>query len=232
MEESTATAAATTSGSLVDSIGPTINSLAIFFQEGGFFMWIILFIFVIGLGIALERFSKLIFKYDIDGSSFMNEIQRYILSNDIQGAIRICSGTEAALPRVLKGALKRASSSLNQVQNAIDATALEVIPKLEKRLNYMQLIASISTLLGLLGTIQGLIQSFAAVSVADPAQKGELLSLGISKAMNTTYLGLISAIVLMVLHTYFSSRAEKIISEIDEFSVKIMDLIGTKKDQN
>ena len=103
----------------------------------------------------------------------------------------------------LKSGLKRASSSSEQIQNAIDATALEVIPKVELRLNYLQMIANISTLFGLLGTIQGLIQSFSAVASADPAQKAELLATGISKAMNTTFLGLLAAISIMMLHTFF-----------------------------
>jgi biopolymer transport protein ExbB len=208
----------------------TINTIAAFFQSGGIFMWILLFIWAVGIAISLERFFKLSFKFDVDGSSFMNELQRYILSNDIQGAIRVCSGSVAALPRVLKSGLKRSSSSADQIQNAIDATALEVIPKVELRLNYLQLIANIATLFGLLGTIQGLIQSFGAVAAADPAQKAELLALGISKAMNTTFLGLVVAISIMMVHAFLSSKSEKIINEIDEFSVKLMDLLTTKKE--
>lgn len=205
------------------------NTTAAFIQEGGIFMYIILMVWAVGLGIAFERFRKLSYQYHVDGPSFMNELQRFILSNDIQGAIRICSGSKAALPKVLKSGLKRANQDQNQIQNAIDATALEVIPKVESRLGYLQLIANISTLLGLLGTIQGLIQSFSAVAQADPAQKAELLTLGISKAMNTTFLGLICAISIMVIHAVLSSKAEKIVGEIDEFSVKLMDMIGTKK---
>lgn len=206
------------------------NTIADFIQSGGVFMWVILIIWAIGIAISLERFMKLSFKFDVDGSSFMNELQRYILSNDIQGAIRVCSGSMAALPRVLKSGLKRASKSSEQIQNAIDATALEVIPKLELRLNYLQMIANISTLFGLLGTIQGLIQSFSAVAAADPAQKAELLATGISKAMNTTFLGLLAAISIMMLHTFLSSKSEKIINQIDEFSVKLLDLLGTKNE--
>lgn len=206
----------------------TINSAAAFMQEGGAFMWFILFVFCVGIAITLERWSKLR-KLHVDGPSFMNELQRFILSNDIQGAIRICSGSKAVLPKVLKSGLKRANQGQEQIQNAVDATSLEVIPKIETRLNYLQLIANISTLIGLLGTIQGLIQSFSAVATADPAQKAELLTLGISKAMNTTFLGLVSAIIIMTAHTILSSKADKIISEIDEFSVKLMDMIGTKK---
>ncbi len=213
------------------AVTTSMNGIAQFIQDGGVFMWVILLIWSIGLAIAIERFSKLSFKLDVDGPSFMNELQRYILSNDIQGAIRVCSGSVAALPRVLKSGLKRSSQNPAQVQNAIDATALEIIPKVELRLNYLQLIANVSTLLGLLGTIQGLIQSFAAVASADPSQKQELLALGIAKAMNTTFLGLLSAISIMLLHGFLSAKSEKIINEIDEFSVKLMDLLGTKQEK-
>jgi biopolymer transport protein ExbB len=205
-----------------------ISDFAAFIQGGGVFMYVILAVWGIGIAIALERFKKLSRNYDVDGPSFMNEIQRYVLSNDIQGAIRVCSGSIAALPKVLKSGLKRANQGTDQIQNAIDATALEVVPKIELRLNYLQLVANISTLLGLLGTIQGLIITFGAVADVDPAQKAQLLAAGISKAMNTTALGLLSAITIMVIHAVLSSKADKIINEIDEFSVKLLDLLGTK----
>lgn len=206
-----------------------MNTIAEFMQSGGIFMWVILIIWAFGIAIAIERIFKLK-KLDVDGSSFMNELQRYILSNDIQGAIRVCSGSIAALPRVLKSGLKRANSKESQMQNAIDATALEVIPKVELRLNYLQLIANIATLFGLLGTIQGLIVSFSALETADPAQKAQVLAAGISKAMNTTFLGLLVAITIMMVHTFLQSKSDKIVNEIDEFSVKLLDLLGTKKE--
>ncbi len=204
------------------------NSVAAFFKDGGFFMGVILLIWAVGVAISFERFTKLAFRFDVDGSSFMNELQRHILSNDIQGAIRVCSGSKAFLPKVLKSGLKRANQDESQIQNAIDATALEVIPKVELRLNYLQLIANISTLFGLLGTILGLMGAFGAVAAADPAQKAELLAKGISKAMNTTFLGLLSAITIMMMHSFLAAKSEKIINEIDEYSVKLMDILGTK----
>lgn len=202
---------------------------ASFIVEGGAFMYVILAVWAFAIAVAFERFKKLSYTYDVDGPSFMNELQRYILSNDIQGAIRVCSGSAAALPKVLKSGLKRANQNPEQVQNAIDATALEMIPKVETRLGYLQLAANLSTLFGLLGTIQGLIQSFAAVAAADPAQKAEVLAKGIAVAMNTTALGLFSAITIMMIHAFLAAKAEKIVSEIDEFSVKLIDLLGTKK---
>lgn len=200
-----------------------------FIVEGGFFMYVILAVWAFATAVAFERFKKLSYTYDVDGPSFMNELQRYILSNDIQGAIRVCSGSNAALPKVLKSGLKRANQSPEQVQNAIDATALEVIPKIEMRLGYLALAANLSTLFGLLGTIQGLIMSFAAVAAADPTQKSEVLARGIAVAMNTTALGLGAAITIMMIHAFLQAKSEKIISEIDEFSVKLQDLLGTKK---
>jgi biopolymer transport protein ExbB len=200
-----------------------------FVSEGGFFMYVILVVWTFAIAVAMERFKKLSFTFDVDGPSFMNELQRYILSNDIQGAIRVCSGSNAALPKVLKSGLKRANQSPEQVQNAIDATALEVIPKIELRLSYLQLAANLSTLIGLLGTIQGLIQSFSAVSAADPTQKAEVLARGIAVAMNTTAMGLLSAITIMMIHAFLHAKSEKIVNEIDEFSVKLQDLLGTKK---
>jgi biopolymer transport protein ExbB/TolQ len=95
-------------------------------------------------------------------------------------------------------------------------------------MNYMALCANISTLLGLLGTIAGLIQSFAAVASADPSSKAKLLALGISKAMNTTAFGLIAAISLMVIHSVLTSKGEKIVADIDEQSLKLVDLLAAK----
>jgi biopolymer transport protein ExbB/TolQ len=206
-----------------------INQIAGFIQSGGVFMGVILVVWGVGIAIAIERYRKLAKGFDVDGPSFMNEIQRYVLSNDIQGAIRVCSGTAAALPKVLKNGLKRANQGTEQIQNALDATALEVVPKVEMRLNYLQLIANILTLFGLLGTIQGLMGSFAALDSVDPAQKSEFLAKGISTAMNTTFLGLITAISIMVIHALLTSKSDKIINEIDEFSVKLLDLLGTKE---
>jgi biopolymer transport protein ExbB len=219
-----------TTGTVVEP--GVMEQIADFYIDGGVFMHVILFAWIVGVAIAIVRSKELFKKFDVDGPSFMNELQRYILSNDIQGAIRVCSGSTAALAKVLKSGLKRANQSIDQIQNALDATALEVIPKVERNLNLLPLVANISTLLGLLGTIQGLIMSFKAVASADPQQKAQILSEGISTAMNTTALGLLAAISLMVIHAWLNKRSDKIVGEIDEFSVKLMDLIGAKRSGN
>jgi biopolymer transport protein ExbB len=205
-----------------------IQEFAKFMDDGGVFMWIILIIWTFGVVIALERFKSL-FKYDVDGPSLMNEIKKSILTNDVQSAIQKCTNSKALLPSVMKNGLKRANQTKEQIRDALEASILEVIPTVEKRLHYLALIANVSTLIGLLGTIYGLIQSFAAVASADPASKAQLLAMGISKAMNTTAFGLISAISIMVIHSFLSNKSEKIISEVEQFSVKLVDLLSTKK---
>lgn len=199
-----------------------------FMTEGGIFMWIIAIVWCAGIAISAERL-KSYFKFDIDGASLMATIKKYVIGNQVQEAIQTCSESNALLPFVMKNGLKRANQSKEQIQDSLEASILEVVPKIEKRLSYLALAANLSTLLGLLGTIQGLIQSFAAVAQAEASQKAQLLAEGIAVAMNTTALGLVSAISLMVVHSFLMARGEKMIQEIEENSVKLLDLLATKK---
>lgn len=203
------------------------------FQMGGFWMYPILMGLALGLGISMERFIRLYFRYPVEGASFMYEVQKYVLANDIDGAIRVCNGGgESLLPKVLKAGLQRSSRSEDQIQNAIDAASLEVIPKLERNISYLALIANVATLMGLLGTISGLIKSFAAVATADPAQRQAILSAGIAESMNATAFGLITAIIAMIAHSILSNRASKITEEIDEFGVKLLDLLLARRSKH
>lgn len=207
-----------------------MESVITAFQTGGTWMFPIAIAFAISITFILERFVRLFLQYNVDGASFMFEVQKYILANDLDGAIRICNGAgRAALPRIIKAGLQRASRDDTQIQNAIDAASLEVIPKLERRLSYLALIANISTLLGLLGTISGLIKSFGAIALADPSQRQAILASGISEAMNATAFGLITAIMTMIAHSILSNKANNILEEIDEFGVKLLDLLSARK---
>lgn len=205
-----------------------LQSLALFMDEGGIFMWIIFVVWALGIAVAVERLKSLI-SYDLDGNKLMGLIKKNVLSNNVKEAIQVCSNSNALLPQVLRSGLKRANQDKEQIRDAIDATIMEMAPKVEKRMNYLSLAANVSTLIGLLGTIQGLIESFAAVAGADPSMKAKLLALGISKAMNTTALGLISAISILVIHSFLTSKGEKILNDMEQYSIKIVDLLGTQK---
>lgn len=205
-----------------------VQGFAKFMDDGGVFMWIILAMWIFGVIIAAERLKSL-FKFDIDGTSLMNEVKKDVLTNEVQSAIQNCSTNKSLLAGVLRNGLKRANQSKEQIQDALESSMLESIPHVEKRLGYLALIANVSTLIGLLGTIYGLIQSFAAVASADAASKAELLALGISKAMNTTAFGLISAITIMVVHQILTTKADKIVGDLEHYSVKLVDLLSTRK---
>tara|TARA_R110000868_G_scaffold163335_2_gene395516 strand:- start:5148 stop:5957 length:810 start_codon:yes stop_codon:yes gene_type:complete len=204
-----------------------IHSLASFMNDGGIFMWIILAIWLVGICISVERI-KAIITFDVNGTALMAKIKKHVLLNEVQEAISLTSNSNALLSQVMRAGLKRANQTKEQIRDAIDSAILEVMPRLDKRMSYLGLIANVSTLIGLLGTIQGLIQSFAAVADANPADKAKLLANGIAVAMNTTALGLVSAITIMVIHTILMSKSEKIVGEIEENSTKLVDLLGTK----
>lgn len=207
-----------------------VQGLIASFQVGGTWMIPIAISLALSLAFTFERFLRLFLQFNVDGPSFMFEVQKYILANDLDGAIRLCNGAgRAALPRVIKAGLQRASRDEQQIQNAIDAASLEMIPKLERRIPYLALIANIAVLLGLLGTISGLIKSFAAVALADPAQRQAILANGIAEAMNATAFGLVTAIFTMVAHSILTTKANKILEEIDEFGVKLLDLLSARK---
>ena len=212
------------------SNGFSINDIIVFMQEGGVFMYVIDIVWATGIAICVERFYKLFIKLDVDGGSFYNELQRYILSNDVQGAIRICSATTAALPRVLKAGLSRAQKGKEQVGAAINAASFEVLPRIDVRMSHLSVIASLCTLFGLLGTIQGLIQTFSLSKAADAAQKEAVLTKGIAVAMNTTFLGLIAAISIIMIHALLNAKADKIKGEMDEYSHKLLDFLDTKQE--
>ncbi len=202
-------------------------------QHGGFATYMIVFTMILAITFIIERIVRLFMQLNINGKSFMAEVQTYILNNDLDGALRVSNGAKAAaLPKVVKAGLMRASRSEEQIQNALDAASLEVIPVLERNLPYLATIANLTTLLGLFGTITGLIHSFGALGNADPAQRQALLSVGISEAMFATAFGLIVAIITMFFHSILSSQAAKIVSEIDEYSVKLLDLLSARKVQH
>lgn len=210
--------------------GSWFQSWVVAMKVGGGWMIPIGISLAFAVTFTIERFFRLFLQYNIDGPSFMFEVQKFVLANDLDGAIRLCNGMgQSALPKVVKAGLQRASRDENQIQNAIDAASLEMVPKLECRLPYLALIANIATLLGLLGTISGLIKSFAALATADPAQRQAILSAGISEAMNATAFGLVTAIFTMITHSILTSKANKILAEIDEFGVKLLDLLSARK---
>lgn len=203
-----------------------MGAIAEAFRTGGIWMYIILAVSIFSIGITIERFIYLFFKYSVNAEPFMAQIQKLVMANNIDRAIKLCNAQpSAALPRVIKAGLTRANKGEVEITNAIEEATLEVVPMVQKRTPVLQPLANIATLLGLLGTIIGLIGAFEALEKATPETRQKLLAKGIALAMNTTAFGLVVAIPTLVFHLILSSMTKKILDEIDMYSVKLENLL-------
>jgi len=179
-------------------------------------MWPILLVMITGLAIMIERAIYILVTNRIDASAFVNRVLELVQRDNIRSAIEFCAMSQAVLPRITRAGLEEAGKSPSEIQNAFELAAMREIPKLEKRTQYLATIANIATLLGLLGTIFGLISSFEAVATADASMKASLLSGGISQAMNTTAFGLIVAIPCMIGYSVIQEKTNELIDEINQ----------------
>lgn len=182
---------------------------------------------VIAVAIMVERTRALFYQYPIkDEEKFMEHLSQLILSNRIDDAIAYCdqfSGKPAT--RLIKAALKRSHLPEDSVRHAVELSLGEASRSIQKRTAFLATIANVTTLLGLFGTIAGLIASFEAVSLADPQQKSALLAAGISTAMNATMLGLAVAIPCMIAFSFLANRANRLAAEMEDAAVRVIDWI-------
>lgn len=160
----------------------------------------------------------------------MAKLKKYILSDNIDRAISLCNSKPGALlPRVLKAGLTRAKDSEEDIQNAIDEATLEALPKLEARSLYLPVLANLATLLGLFGTIVGLIMAFKGGEAVDAVQRQAFLQKAIALAMNSTALGIMVAMPALFVNALLQSRINGIIGDIDQYSVKLINLLSASK---
>ena len=202
-----------------------MDMLAIFLKEGGVFIYLILGVSAIGMAVIADRVIALVFKYSVNTSLLWMKIKKALEEGDPKKAGSFVAGASAPVARMFEAAIAKYGKSEREIQNSVDEISLEIIPVIEKRVPFLAMMANIATLLGLLGTIHGLIQAFQAVGNADPSQKAALLASGISIALYTTAFGLVVAIPLLITYSLLQSRAHRLIDEVDAFSVKIMNLL-------
>jgi biopolymer transport protein ExbB/TolQ len=198
-------------------------------NNGGIWMWLIALMSIICLALIVERTFFIVFRYNANAKNLMDAVQRYVLGDRIDDAIRACNAAgNAAIAQVVKAGLTRANKNELEIQNAIEEATLEVVPMLQKNLGIMAAFANIATLLGLLGTIIGLIDAFAALQSATPDKRQEMLSRGIAIAMNTTAFGLIVAIPTLIFHTILSAVVKHIMEDINLYSTKLANMLSAR----
>ena len=208
----------------------TFQEIINFFKTADNFLWMIVVQWCCGVAIVIMKYKKYI-QYQVDSASFFEEVKKFVLNNEVRYAIQLCSRSTSMMARVFKPALARANQSRQQIQDVVEASIIECQRNVNKHLGYIGLIANFSTLFGLLGTIHGLIVSFSGLAGADPSEKAKLLALGIATAMNATAVGIVSAVTLLFFHSVLSAKAHHIVSELDEYSMRLIDLIGTRKNE-
>lgn len=203
------------------------STIVRFFQDGGIFMYLILGLFAVGLAIALERF---IYLQGAGGGSrkMWNNMVPLLQAGNFEQASKLAEGSKASIAHMLSYGLARIQERTlhrDEIETAMEEGLMEVIPRLEKRTHYLATLANIATLMGLLGTIMGLIQAFTAVANADPAEKADLLSASISVAMNTTAFGLMAAIPLLLIHAFLTTKTSELVDSFEMAAVKFLNII-------
>ena len=204
--------------------------IAEFVREGGPFMYINIVVSVSTIAVIVERVYRLYFEYNIHGRAFLEQAEKLILANNVDRAIKLCNTVpRAILPRVVKAGLLAAHKGRAAVSAALEEALLEYTPLLQKRIQTMWSLANIATLIGLIGTITGLISAFRAVSLASPEQRTNMLTQGISEAMNNTAFGLSIAVTNIIAHMFLSGQSKGMTEDLDLAAVRMENLLSSRR---
>jgi biopolymer transport protein ExbB/TolQ len=208
------------------------GTLAKHYHEGGFMMHPILVSLVIALALVIDRVIILYFRAALDKEAFVRGLKKHIFAGDLDKAISFCaSQKKTPLVSVVKAGLINVPKGEADVQAAMDEATLRESPKLEARTGYLAMIGNVATLLGVLGTIVGLISAFGAVANANPADKATILASSISEAMNCTAFGLLTAIPALVAYSLLQGRTQHMIEDINETTVSVLNLIVANREK-
>jgi biopolymer transport protein ExbB/TolQ len=202
------------------------NTIINFFKDGGFVLFPLGIIFVVGVVIAIERWIYLTVETSRN-RSLWEDVAPHLGAGNFKQAITLANNSPAQIGTVLKYGLARLSTARRRddIQQAMEESLLEIVPRLEKRTPFLAALANIGLLIGLLGTIIALINAFGAVSQANPAEKATLLAAAISEAMNATASGLFVAIVLLLSHMFLEAKTTSLIDSLEIAVVKFLNSI-------
>ncbi|HNR32179.1 MAG TPA: MotA/TolQ/ExbB proton channel family protein [Candidatus Hydrogenedentes bacterium] len=212
-----------------ESVASTPNLTPIeFFFEGGPLMWPILFCSIVALAIAIERFIALR-RAGIDTREFMDTVRQVLRQNRVQEAVDFCDETDAPVARILKAGILKHNRSKAEIREAIEDAGHLEIPKLERYLSALATCATIAPLLGLLGTVSGMIRAFAVIEHKEGQVTPGDVAGGINNALITTAAGLSVAIPTLVVYNYFVTRVENMVFELEVSSSELVDLLTRHK---
>ena len=209
------------------------HTIAVIFEEGGIGMWFILIHLIFIVAIMFERIYVLYIRSSVKKEELIKLLQVPILEGDLNRVLKVCSTYQYPLARIVHAGVLKVKRSDEEVQAAMDEASLRELPLIKKRVDYLNLLGNTATLAGLLGTIIGLIKTFGAISKpdVDPSQRSQLLSLGISEAMNCTAFGLATGIVGVLAFAFLKAKATEIEDDINEGTVRVLNLIVANRNK-
>ena len=197
------------------------STIATFYKDGGMFMHAVLVIAVVISAIVIERWIVIARASSLNGRKMTDDLLNHASRGDLVGARHLAMGSRAPLARVAQAMLESGANDEETLQSSADDAATLVLPDLTRRLNYLGVLANSATLIGLLGTITGLITAISGVGVADAAKRSAYLSAGISEALHTTAFGLMIAIPTLLIQGWLNGRVEEIATQMDQLGIRL-----------
>ena len=200
-----------------------------FFMHGGVFMFPIALVGAVGVAIIVERYIT-ISRARVKSRAAWSVVEPLLSKGEFEKARELTNNDDDAVSRLLSMglALQGAVRRRDDVEKAMEESMMEIIPQLEKRTHYLATFANLATLLGLLGTVSGLIHAFSAVATVNPAEKANLLSASISEAMNCTAFGLMTAVPILFAHAFLQTKTSEMIDSLQTASVKFLNVLANR----
>lgn len=207
-----------------------VHFIVHFFQAGGFFMYPIALLLILGITIAVERW-RFLARAHADSRALWVQMAPLINQKDFAAAEKAAQDSPSPIGKVIAYAFahSRNSGRHGDVEMAIEESLMEVTSLFEKRTHYLAVFANVATLIGLLGTISGLIQAFAAIASLNLAEKTDVLSASISEALNCTAFGLVTAVPLLLVHSWLTTRTGELVDSVEMTSVKFLNSLNLER---
>ncbi len=200
------------------------------FHAGGWGMWPILITLIIIIAVIVER-AVFLFKASVDKDKLLALLKSQVMSGNVQGAIKVCSGNPTPMTRIVQAGLMKFNKSDHEVQAAMDESALRELPKINQRTPYLGMLANFAVMAGLLGTISGMIKSFGSVGDADASQKAAILAEGIAEALNCTGFGIGVSLVGLLGFSLLTGKTTTVTDDINEVTVQVVNLVTSHRAQ-
>jgi biopolymer transport protein ExbB len=200
------------------------------FHEGGWGMWLILIVSIVTVAIIVER-AVFLMKASVDKDKLLALLKSQVMSGNVQGAIKVCSGNPTPMTRIVQAGLMKFNRSDAEVQAAMDEAALRELPKVNARVPYLAMLSNFAVMSGLIGTITGMIKSFGSAAGADSSRKAAMLAEGISEALNCTAFGIGVSLTGLLGFSLLTGKATRVVDDINEVTVQVVNLVTSHRGQ-